>query len=135
MHAAITDHEKEIIELSRRYGVTKLEAFGSAARWTDFDLANSDADFLVVLDRSTDLDGLRQYFGFANALACCWGGRWIYWKVGPSKIPIFAPASISTARSFIRRDPRVYSFDMQGAAEAILSFVEGSDFKISEATT
>ena len=48
MHAAISDKKDELAELCRRYGVARLEVFGSAARGTDFDPQSSDADFLVA---------------------------------------------------------------------------------------
>ncbi len=47
MHAAISDKKDELAELCRRYGVARLEVFGSAARGTDFDPQSSDADLLV----------------------------------------------------------------------------------------
>jgi predicted nucleotidyltransferase len=37
----------EIAELCRRFHVTRLDVFGSAARVTDFDPAHSDIDLLV----------------------------------------------------------------------------------------
>ncbi len=47
MHALIGQHRHEIADLCRRFGVRRLEVFGSSARGTDFDPATSDADFLV----------------------------------------------------------------------------------------
>jgi predicted nucleotidyltransferase len=35
------------VDLCRRYGVRRLDVFGSAARGADFDVATSDVDFLV----------------------------------------------------------------------------------------
>lgn len=43
----IENHREQIAELCRRYGVRRLEIFGSAARGSDFDPAKSDIDFLV----------------------------------------------------------------------------------------
>lgn len=37
MRAAISDKREELAEICRRYGVARLEVFGSAARGTDFD--------------------------------------------------------------------------------------------------
>ncbi len=68
MHAAVAQHREAIEELCRRYGVTKLDVFGSATR-DDFDEARSDVDFLVEF--SYDVPGmgaLRQYFGFKEDL-------------------------------------------------------------------
>ena len=68
MHAAIADKKDELAELCRRYGVARLEVFGSAARGTDFDPQTSDVDFLVVFIPSSDLAPFDQFFGLAEAL-------------------------------------------------------------------
>ncbi len=67
MHAAVEQHRDAIEELCRRYGVTKLDVFGSATR-DDFDEARSDVDFLVAFDDVPGLGALRQYFGFKEDL-------------------------------------------------------------------
>jgi len=68
MHAAIEQHREEIADICRRFGVRRLEVFGSAARGTDFNPATSDADFLVefLADRSSR--SLGQYFDLSYAL-------------------------------------------------------------------
>ena len=68
MHAAISDKKDEVAELCRRYGVARLEVFGSAARGTDFDPRSSDADFLVEFRLDDGRTPLRQYLDFAEAL-------------------------------------------------------------------
>ncbi len=50
MHAVISDNKDKLAELCRRYGVARLEVFGSAGRGTDFDPDSSDVDFLVEFD-------------------------------------------------------------------------------------
>ena len=47
MHSSLTARSEGIAALCRRFGVVRLEVFGSAARRSDFDPARSDADFLV----------------------------------------------------------------------------------------
>ncbi len=47
MHAEIADRKDEIARICRRYRVSRLEVFGSAARGDDFDPETSDVDFLV----------------------------------------------------------------------------------------
>ena len=69
MHAAIADKREELADLCRRYGVARLEVFGSAARGTDFDLESSDADFLVEFDPDSNLPPFEQFFGLADALS------------------------------------------------------------------
>ena len=68
MHAAISDKKDELAELCQRYGVARLEVFGSAARGTDFDPQSSDADFLVEFRLDDGRAPLRQYLDFAEAL-------------------------------------------------------------------
>jgi predicted nucleotidyltransferase len=75
MHSVISEHRAEIADLCRRFGVTRLEAFGSVARGSDFDPASSDADFLVEFAPRAELTALRQYFGFAEALEGVLGRR------------------------------------------------------------
>jgi len=43
----IETHREQIAELCRRYGVKRLELFGSATRGSDFDPERSDIDFLI----------------------------------------------------------------------------------------
>jgi predicted nucleotidyltransferase len=68
MHPLIDQRRAEIAVLCHRYGVQRLEVFGSAARGDDFDPERSDADFLVVFDLVSGLSALQQFFGFADAL-------------------------------------------------------------------
>ena len=48
VHKDIADRKSELAELCRRFGVARLEVFGSAARAADFLPDKSDADFLVT---------------------------------------------------------------------------------------
>lgn len=68
MHPSIEEHRTDIATLCRRYGVQRLEVFGSAARATDFDPTTSDADFLVSFDTPNKLPPLEQFFGLAEEL-------------------------------------------------------------------
>ena len=68
MHAAIADKKDELAELCRRYGVVRLEVFGSAARGSDFDPQTSDADFLVEFNPDSGLAPFDQFFDLAEAL-------------------------------------------------------------------
>ncbi|MBN1580101.1 MAG: nucleotidyltransferase domain-containing protein [Anaerolineae bacterium] len=56
-----------LIELCDTFGVKRLELFGSATR-SDFDLEQSDIDFLVDFDTSHSLGPFDQYFGLKEAL-------------------------------------------------------------------
>jgi uncharacterized protein len=48
MQSDIDDKREALAALCRRFGVTRLEVFGSAARGAGFDPRRSDADFLVT---------------------------------------------------------------------------------------
>ena len=62
MHPAIAQHRSGISAICQRYGISRLEVFGSAARADDFDPATSDADFLVEF--APDIQpGLQTFFG------------------------------------------------------------------------
>jgi uncharacterized protein len=60
-------HRAEIDELCRRYGVRRLELFGSAAS-ARFDPNRSDVDFLVEFAELDDRRYADAYFGLAEAL-------------------------------------------------------------------
>ncbi|MBX9698175.1 MAG: nucleotidyltransferase family protein [Acetobacteraceae bacterium] len=58
--------------LCRRFGVARLDVFGSAVTGR-FDPARSDLDFLVAFDPSSHAGGLRDYFAFCDALQALFG--------------------------------------------------------------
>ena len=62
MHPAIAQHRSGISAICRRYGIRRLEVFGSAARADDFNPATSDADFLVEFAPEVQ-PGLQAFFG------------------------------------------------------------------------
>jgi predicted nucleotidyltransferase len=57
-----------IAAICRRYGVRRLEIFGSAARGVDFDPELSDVDFLVQFDTGDRDEPLEQFFGLSESL-------------------------------------------------------------------
>lgn len=73
MAAVLDRHADEIAELCRRYGVVRLEVFGSAARGEDFDAARSDVDFLVAFAGEAAVSPLEQVFGLARELEAVLG--------------------------------------------------------------
>jgi predicted nucleotidyltransferase len=68
MHILIEQHREEIADLCRRFGVRRLEVFGSAARGADFDPATSDADFLVSFDETPEGVSWKRLSDLAEAL-------------------------------------------------------------------
>lgn len=53
--------------MCRRFGIRRLDVFGSAARGQDFDPSRSDADFLVEFAPDSP-PGLSRFFGAKQAL-------------------------------------------------------------------
>ena len=73
MHPVIADNRGEIIAICRRYRVSRLEVFGSAARGTDFDPETSDADFLYEFEPPHRGSMLRRYMGLTRDLQALLG--------------------------------------------------------------
>jgi uncharacterized protein len=70
----IAERRSEIADICRRFGVSRLAVFGSAARGEDFDPARSDIDFLVEFDpRAPDAPSLKSYFGLRDSLEALFG--------------------------------------------------------------
>lgn len=68
MHPSIAKHTNEIIALCKKYGVLKLEVFGSAARGVDFDEERSDVDLIARFDKAETKLTLSNFFDFADEL-------------------------------------------------------------------
>lgn len=67
MSPSIDQHLEEVSELCRRYSVSSLSLFGSAAR-DDFDPELSDYDFLVDFQTLPPGQYADTYFGLLEAL-------------------------------------------------------------------
>jgi len=90
----ITDislHREELRELCRRFGVRRLEVFGSAARGTDFDPARSDVDFLVEF--AAQNDDLARFLDFKQALEALLARR----------VDLVDRKAIEASRNYIRK--------------------------------
>ena len=55
MISALTQKQTELARLCERYGVERLEVFGSAASGEDFNPQKSDVDFIVEFRPDQDL--------------------------------------------------------------------------------
>lgn len=60
-------HREAIIGLCRRFGVRRLEVFGSAASGS-FHSKSSDVDFFYELDHESESGLADRYFGFRESL-------------------------------------------------------------------
>ena len=67
MNAVIQDHRHDLAEACQRFGVERLEVFGSAVR-DDFDAGKSDVDFIVRFREPGGPGYADRYLGLAEAL-------------------------------------------------------------------
>ncbi len=93
MRAEIAEKRDALADLCRRFGVVRLEVFGSAARGDDFDPERSDFDFLVEFERRADLPPLEQFFGLAEALEGSLG----------RPVDLVERPALDASRNYIRR--------------------------------
>jgi len=68
----LTANRDAIVDLCRRYGVVRLDVFGSAATG-GFDPARSDVDFLVVFDPASPMSRFEAHFGLKEDLEALLG--------------------------------------------------------------
>ena len=73
MNPIIEEQLPTIIDLCHKYGVAKLELFGSA-NTPEFDPQSSDFDFVIEFLRYDD-DSLSQFIGFADSLEAALGRK------------------------------------------------------------
>jgi predicted nucleotidyltransferase len=92
MHAELSRLRADLAALCRRYGVERLEVFGSAARGHDFDPARSDADFMVTF-ASAVRDDLTTYLDFKDALEALIG----------RPVDLIEREAVEASRNYIRR--------------------------------
>jgi hypothetical protein len=91
MLAEIDAKRDALAALCRRFGVARLEVFGSAAPGTGFDPARSDADFLVTFQPARD--DLAAFADFKDALERFLG----------RPVDLVEREAVEVSRNFIRR--------------------------------
>ena len=98
MARVLDAHRDEIPGLCRRFGVARLEVFGSAASG-GFDDQRSDIDFLVEFD--ADASGLfDRYFGLKESLEALYGRRVDLVTAGALRNPFFIE-SVNRSRQVV----------------------------------
>lgn len=88
----IARHSSEIAAICRRYGVARLEVFGSAAREAGFDPRRSDGDFLVTFQPAARND-LAGFADLKEALERALG----------RPVDLVEREAVEASRNFIRR--------------------------------
>jgi predicted nucleotidyltransferase len=92
MQADIDEKRDALAAVCRRYGVARLEVFGSAARGAGFDPNRSDADFLVTFMPAARND-LAAFADLKDALEKLLGRR----------VDLVEREAVEASRNFIRR--------------------------------
>jgi len=65
--AELREHRNEVVTLCRRFGVRRLDVFGSATG-NEFHPASSDMDFLVELEPPEGMNRFDAFFGLKEGL-------------------------------------------------------------------
>jgi predicted nucleotidyltransferase len=92
MNADIAEKREELTALCRRYGVARLEVFGSASRGADFKPERSDIDFLVTFIPAARND-LAAFAEFKEALEALLG----------RPVDLVEREAVEASRNYIRR--------------------------------
>lgn len=93
-------HRNDIADICRRFHVSRLDVFGSAARGSDFDPARSDVDLLVTYESSTSRPTLEEYFAFREQLEAVFGHPVDLVMVGAVRNP-YVRADIERSRELV----------------------------------
>jgi uncharacterized protein len=99
----IDQHLDEVAALCRRYGVRKLELFGSATTGA-FDPQTSDLDFLIEFDAERRDSLFHRYFGLNEDLEALFGRKVDLVMVGTLKNPYFID-SVNKTRQTVYAAP------------------------------
>jgi predicted nucleotidyltransferase len=89
VQSLINNHAHEISELCRKFGVVRLELFGSAARG-DFNPVSSDIDLIASFARRSEPGYADRYLDFAESLEALFGRKVDLLTPGAIRNPRFA---------------------------------------------
>ncbi len=89
MDPIVSGHLSEISTLCRRYGVIRLDVFGSAATG-DFDPARSDIDMIATFSSTREAGYADRYLDFADSLERLFGRNVDLITPGSIRNPVFA---------------------------------------------
>lgn len=89
MQPIILNHADEISGLCRKFGVVRLDVFGSAAR-SDFDPISSDIDLIALFTGTSEPGYADRYLDFAESLEALFGRKVDLLTPGAIRNPRFA---------------------------------------------
>ena len=115
MNTLIETHLSEIPAICRRFGVARLEVFGSATT-SDFDPKHSDLDFLIEFDDNPN-DLFKRYFGLKELLEARFGRSVDLVMVNAMRNPV--SAATGRGGNANDRDPVTRNLAIRLAGEAI----------------
>jgi len=92
MNVDIARRQSDVAALCRKFGVARLDVFGSAARGNDFSPDRSDADFLVTFTPAGRND-LAAFADFKDALEVLLG----------RPVDLVEREAVEASRNFLRR--------------------------------
>ena len=130
MIGIVEDRRAEVAALCERYGVKRLDLFGSAAG-DGFDPEASDLDFVVSFERRDPPGLFDRYFGLKEDLEVLFGrGVDLVTEDALLKDPDFAEGISGERVSFMRpeRTPRTLR-QIADACSFVLSVTEGKTLK------
>jgi predicted nucleotidyltransferase len=103
MISLIQQHYDNLVAACGRFGVRRLEVFGSAATG-DFDPSSSDIDFLIEFDDHSAKNLFYRYFGLKDALELLFGRSVDLVMVGALRNPYFID-SVNQTRELVYAAP------------------------------
>ncbi|MGI8938112.1 MAG: nucleotidyltransferase family protein [Iamia sp.] len=95
----LVDHRAALADLCRRFGVTSLAVFGSAAN-EEFDADRSDVDLLLEFDPPGGMNRFDAYFGLKEELEALLGRPVDLVLPAALENPYFA-ASVAESREYL----------------------------------
>ena len=99
MVSVLAQNQTELAKLCERFGVQRLEVFGSAASGEEFDPQTSDLDFIVEFHPDRDLGPwLGNYFAFRDELSKLFGYPADLVMASAMKNPFFSREANRTRR-------------------------------------
>ncbi len=104
MEATLITQHAGISELCRRFGVARLEVFGSAASG-DFDPASSDYDFIATFSARPGVSMARRFLDFSDALEALLGRKVDLMTDRPIENPYLRAAVDATRETIYAESP------------------------------